>query len=88
MADDWFVVNVADAEWLTTEGGEKRPSGSECTFEPAGAEFEQVGVRIHVLPGRGEPNGCYHSEMPRRRLPRARPGECVLTSSRARGAAA
>jgi uncharacterized cupin superfamily protein len=56
MAEDWYVVNLADAEWLTSEGGEKRPSGSECTFES-----EQLGVRIHVLPP-GEPNGCYHSE--------------------------
>ena len=56
MADDWYVVNVADTEWLTSEGGEKQPSGSECTFEG-----EQFGSRIHVLPP-GEPNGCYHSE--------------------------
>jgi uncharacterized cupin superfamily protein len=58
MAKDWFVVNVADAAWLTTEGGDKRPSGSETTF---GADVEQVGVRIHVL-APGEPNGAYHSE--------------------------
>ena len=56
MAQSWFVMNVADAEWQTTEGGEKRRSGSECTFEG-----NQLGVRIHVLPP-GEPNGCYHSE--------------------------
>ena len=59
--EGWFVVNVADAEWLTTEGGDKRPSGSECSFESAAAEFAEVGIRIHVLPP-GEPNGCYHSE--------------------------
>jgi hypothetical protein len=46
MTEDWFVVNVGDAEWLTSEGGEKRSSGSETTFA---ADFEQVGVRIHVL---------------------------------------
>jgi uncharacterized cupin superfamily protein len=57
----WFVVNVRDTEWLTSEGGELQSSGSECTFEPASAEFEQVGIRIHVLPP-GEPNGCYHAE--------------------------
>jgi len=57
----WFVLNVGDAMWLTTEGGEKPRSGSECGFESRTAEFEQVGVRIHVLPP-GEPNGCYHSE--------------------------
>ena len=57
----WFVLNVGDAMWLTTEGGEKKRSGSECSFETPPAEFEQVGVRIHVLPP-GEPNGCYHAE--------------------------
>jgi uncharacterized cupin superfamily protein len=57
----WFVVNVGDAMWLTTEGGEKKRSGSECSFETPMAEFEQLGVRIHVLPP-GEPNGCYHAE--------------------------
>jgi uncharacterized cupin superfamily protein len=54
-------VNVRDAEWLTTENGEKRPSGSDCSFETPDAEFEQVGIRLHVLPP-GEPNGLYHSE--------------------------
>jgi len=59
--EGWFVVNVHDAQWLTSEGGEKRPSGSECSFESAAAEFAQVAVRIHVLPP-GEPNGLYHAE--------------------------
>jgi uncharacterized cupin superfamily protein len=59
--EGWFVVNVRDAQWLTSEGGEKRPSGSECAFESSKAEFPQVGVRLHVLPP-GEPNGLYHSE--------------------------
>ena len=57
----WFVLNLRDAMWLTTEGGEKKRSGSECAFETPMAEFEQLGVRIHVLPP-GEPNGCYHAE--------------------------
>jgi uncharacterized cupin superfamily protein len=73
---DWFLVNVADAEWSTTEGGEKRPSGSECTFEPEGTEFEQLGVRIHVLPP-GEPNGRYHSESQQEDF-LVLSGECVL----------
>jgi uncharacterized cupin superfamily protein len=59
--DGWFVVNVRDAQWLTTENGDKRPSGSECSFESAKAGFEQLGVRLHVLEP-GEPNGLYHSE--------------------------
>ena len=49
-APGWFVVNVGDAMWLTTEGGEKKRSGSECSFETPMAEFEQFGFRIHVLP--------------------------------------
>jgi uncharacterized cupin superfamily protein len=57
----WFVVNVRDAQWLISEGGEKRPSGSECSFESGAAEFAELGVRIHVLPP-GEPNGLYHGE--------------------------
>ena len=60
-ADGWFVVNVRDAQWLTSENGEKRPSGSECGFESAKAEFTQLGFRLHVLE-RGEPNGLYHRE--------------------------
>jgi uncharacterized cupin superfamily protein len=59
--EGWFVVNVGDAQWLTSEGGEKRPSGSECSFESAAAEFTQLGIRLHVLPP-GESNGLYHSE--------------------------
>ena len=59
--DGWFVVNVRDAQWLTSESDEKRPSGSECSFESRDFEFRQFGIRLHVLPP-GEPNGLYHSE--------------------------
>jgi uncharacterized cupin superfamily protein len=59
--EGWFVVNVRDAQWLTSENGELRPSGSECTFESAKNEFRQYGVRLHVLEP-GEPNGLYHRE--------------------------
>ncbi len=72
----WFVVNVADAEWLTSEGGELLPSGAECSFETAAAEFAQVGVRIHVLPP-GEPNGLYHGESQQEDF-LVLAGECVL----------
>lgn len=61
VGDGWFVVNVRDAQWLTSEQGEKRPSGSECSFEGRQAEFTQLGVRLHVLEP-GEPNGLYHAE--------------------------
>jgi uncharacterized cupin superfamily protein len=61
VSEGWFVVNVRDAQWLTSEGGEKQPSGSECPFEGPGGEFAQLGVRLHVLPP-GEVNGLYHRE--------------------------
>jgi uncharacterized cupin superfamily protein len=60
-ADGWFVVNVRDAQWWTSEDGAKRPSGSECPFEGHEAWFRQLGIRLHVLEP-GEPNGLYHSE--------------------------
>jgi uncharacterized cupin superfamily protein len=60
-SDGWFVVNVRDATWLTSENGEKRPSGAECSFESPMAEFPQFGIRLHVLEP-GEPNGLYHAE--------------------------
>ena len=60
-SDGWFVLNVRDAMWLTSEGGDKRPSGAECSFETPTAEFAQLGVRIHVLQP-GESNGLYHGE--------------------------
>jgi uncharacterized cupin superfamily protein len=59
--DGWFVVSVRNAQWLTSENGEKKPSGSECSFESAKAEFPQIGIRLHVLEP-GEPNGLYHAE--------------------------
>lgn len=59
--EGWFVVNVRDAQWLVTEGGDAKPSGSECPFESYEAVFPQLGMRLHVLPP-GEPNGLYHRE--------------------------
>jgi uncharacterized cupin superfamily protein len=59
--DGWFVVNVRDAQWLSSEKGEKRPSGSECDFEGPASGERELGVRLHVLEP-GEPNGLYHSE--------------------------
>ena len=74
--EGWFVVNVRDAQWLTTENGDKRPSGSECTFESAKAQFDQLGVRLHVLEP-GEPNGLYHSESKQEAF-LVLAGECTL----------
>ncbi len=60
-SDGWFVVNVRDAQWLSSENGELKPSGSECVFESREFWFRQLGVRVHVLEP-GEANGLYHSE--------------------------
>lgn len=59
--DGWFVVNVRDAQWLTSENGDKKPYGSECAFESEEFWFRQLGIRLHALEP-GEPNGLYHSE--------------------------
>jgi uncharacterized cupin superfamily protein len=59
--DGWFVVNVRDAQWLTSENGEKKASGSECVFESREFWFRELGIKLHVLEP-GEPNGLYHSE--------------------------
>ena len=72
----WFVVNVRDAEWLTSEGGDKRPSGSECAFESGEFWFRKLGVRLHVLEP-GEPNGLYHSESEQEAF-LVLSGECTL----------
>jgi uncharacterized cupin superfamily protein len=80
-AEGWFVVNVRDAEWLTSETSSEQAharisSGSECTFESEACEFRQVGVRLHVLEP-GEPNGFYHSESQQENF-LVLDGECVL----------
>jgi uncharacterized cupin superfamily protein len=74
--DGWFVVNVRDAQWLTSENGEKQPSGAECSFDSAKAEFTELGIRLHVLPP-GEPNGLYHSESTQEDF-LVLSGECLL----------
>jgi len=79
VADGWFVVNVRDAQWLTSEteeGDPLRPSGAECAFESDDAPFAQLGVRLHVLPP-GEPNGLYHAESEQEAF-LVLAGECTL----------
>jgi uncharacterized cupin superfamily protein len=75
-SEGWFVVNVRDAEWSTSENGAKRPSGSECAFESRKVEFPQFGIRLHVLEP-GEPNGLYHSESEQEAF-LVLSGECTL----------
>lgn len=55
-AEGWFVVNVADAAWRTSE-----EFGSACRFDSPDATFQQVGVNVRVLEP-GKPNCLYHSE--------------------------
>ncbi len=75
-SDGWFVVNVRDAQWLSSENGDKKPSGSECSFEGEAAEFPQIGIRLHVLEP-GEPNGLYHTESQQEAF-LVLSGECTL----------
>ena len=74
--DGWFVVNVRDAQWLTSENGEKQASGAECSFDSSKAEFSQLGIRLHVLEP-GESNGLYHSESEQEAF-LVLSGECTL----------
>jgi uncharacterized cupin superfamily protein len=74
--DGWFVVNVRDAQWLSSENGEKRPSGSECDFEGPASGERELGVRLHVLEP-GEPNGLYHAESKQESF-LVLSGECTL----------
>ena len=60
--DGWFVVNVRDAEWWTSDSTGKRSRGSRCAFESEEEhEFPQLGICVHVLEP-DEPNGLYHAE--------------------------
>jgi uncharacterized cupin superfamily protein len=55
-SDGWFVVNVRDAEWETSE-----TFGSGCEFESREFPFPQLGINLSVLEP-GKPNCLYHSE--------------------------
>lgn len=52
----WFVVNVPDAAWVTSES-----FGDACIFEGDAAPFAQIGYTLAVLQP-GQPNGLYHRE--------------------------
>jgi uncharacterized cupin superfamily protein len=65
--EGWFVVNAADAAWVTNDA-----FGARCPFEANGpalrenpelAErvFAQLGIKLHVLEP-GKPSGLYHAE--------------------------
>jgi uncharacterized cupin superfamily protein len=59
VTEGWFVVNVCDAEWWSTE-----TRGARCAFEneygDVPVEFDQLGINLTVLePGQ---TGMYHAE--------------------------
>ena len=51
--EGWFVVNVRDAEWVTSD-----TFGSGCVFESRDAWFPQLGINIAVMEP-GQPNCLY-----------------------------
>lgn len=53
--DGWFVVNVRDVQWWTSE------TYGSGWLENRDVWSSQLGVNLRVLPP-GEPNGLYHSE--------------------------
>jgi uncharacterized cupin superfamily protein len=54
--EGWFVVNVQNAVWLTSD-----TRGSVCPFESPASWLPQLGFRLCVLEP-GQPNALYHSE--------------------------
>jgi uncharacterized cupin superfamily protein len=54
--DGWFVVNVNEAAWVTSE-----KFGAACIFEGNAAPFGQIGYTLAVL-APGQANGMYHCE--------------------------
>src|SRR4051794_27138400 len=54
--EGWFVLNLADVAWQTTERG-----GTWSQLETETAPFGQFGIGVHVLPP-GEMPGFYHWE--------------------------
>ena len=55
-SDGWFVVNVRDGVWLTSE-----QFGSTAPFEGQDFWFRELGFKISVLEP-GQPNCLFHSE--------------------------
>ena len=57
VTEGWFVVNVRDAAWVTSER-----FGDACTFEGEGApSFGEIGYTLGVLQP-GKPSALYHRE--------------------------
>jgi len=69
--EGWFVVNVRDTAWITTE-----TFGSGCNFESSASPFAELGFNISVLEP-GKPNCLYHSESQQEAF-LVLSGECTL----------
>jgi len=54
--EGWFVVNVREAAWVTSEH-----FADACIFEGDAASFPQLGFTVGVLHP-GQPSGLYHRE--------------------------
>ena len=67
----WFVLNVRDTIFLTSEH-----MGSVGEFEAGAAEFEEVGIRIATLVP-GQSHGLYHRESTQEGF-LVLAGECLL----------
>jgi uncharacterized cupin superfamily protein len=55
-SDGWFVVNVRDTRWFTSDS-----RGSACSFQSPSSPFPQFGINLRVLEP-GQPNALYHSD--------------------------
>jgi len=69
--EGWFVVNVRDSSWLTSD-----VLGSCCIFEGGAVEFPELGFTIAVLEP-GQSGGRYHRESNQEDF-LVLSGECVL----------
>ncbi len=54
--EGWFVVNVREAAWVTSD-----KFGASCVFEGDAVSFSQIGYTLTVL-GPGQSGGLYHRE--------------------------
>ena len=55
-SEGWFVVNVRDTSWVTSEA-----FGAGCRFESPDLPFAELGINVRVLQP-GQPNGYYHTD--------------------------
>ena len=56
MSEQWFVVNVGDADWES-----KGEFGVRTRFESPDARFAHFGINVQIL-SPGQASGLYHAE--------------------------